>query len=53
MYHPWIKNQSHKNKGIDHLIKKLLIVEQIHLDSNLGNVVGFFTLIFHAAVVLG
>ena len=37
-YHPWIKHEGHKNRGNDHQLKKLLIVEHILLVSILGNV---------------
>ena len=35
---PLITRQGHENKGNDHQLKKLLIVEQVLLVSNLGNV---------------
>ena len=31
--HPWMKHQSHKNKGNDHKLKKLLIIKQTFLVS--------------------
>ena len=38
LYHPWSKHYGQENKGIDHLLKLLLIVKQILLVSTLGNV---------------
>ena len=38
LYHPWSKHYGQENKGIDHLLKFLLIVKQILLVSTLGNV---------------
>ena len=37
LYHPWIINYGHKNKGNEYQLKKLLIVEQILLVSTLSN----------------
>ena len=37
-YPHWITHLGHKNKGNDHQLNKLLIVEQILLVSALGNV---------------
>ena len=38
MYHLWIKNENHKNRGGDHQLKQLLIVKQILLVSLIENV---------------
>ena len=35
---PWIKHQGHEDKGDEHQVKKLLIVEQILIVRTLGNV---------------
>ena len=37
-YHPWIKRQGLENKGNDHQLKKLLIIELILLVSTSGTV---------------
>ena len=37
-YYPWIKDDSHDNRGNDHLLRKLLIFQQILLLSIIGNV---------------
>ena len=37
-YHPWITHWCHENKGNDHKLRKLSIVQQIFLFRTLGNV---------------
>ena len=37
-YYPWIKDDSHENRGNDHQLRKLLIFQQILLLSIIGNV---------------
>ena len=37
-YYPWIKDDSHENRGNDHLLRKLLIFQQILLLGVIGNV---------------
>ena len=37
-YYPWIKDDSHENRGNDHQLRKLLIFQQILLLNIIGNV---------------